>query len=490
MSGLNPAFIGSFFGRLKRPDRFVVLCGLAVSAGIILRFCRLGEALWLDEVLSLNTASLGAAGILKDLAQGPSGANPPLFFLLLAGWMIFFPGTDASLHFFTALIGTLGVGIAWKVSAGLAGRRAGAAAAALLALHPFHIAHSQELRTYGLLVIFTFLSFYFLERALEKDRWRDWLLFSAAGLACLYIHNYAIFLVAAEIAAGAAASFSSPAKRRKLIVAAVIMLAGFAPWIPVVALQAVKPTHAPLHTTTFHDVGLTLRSLFGLYVSAGESAASPLHPGLLFALACSAFAAFCAPVSAGRNRRLLSHMLGITAFSLLAPALISLKIPIYNGGRHSIIALPFVCIIMGWCVSSLKSEKWRIGALGFLLAMQGLTVLFYFHTPKSYNREIAGYLRVVDSPGFEIIIPDFFMKPPVCRYYPPARRARAALMEYPPGEFPDGIITVQIRNKPTDSFRLPGVPAHYREISGKSFGNFALVRVWEKQHMLPGTKKK
>ncbi|MFH1620133.1 MAG: sulfatase-like hydrolase/transferase [bacterium] len=472
--------MASVLKRFKNPDPFTALCGLAVLAGISLRFFRLGEPLWLDEVFTLDTAFLSAGKILKDLAYGSVGTTPPLFYLLLAGWMKGFPGTDVSLHFFTAVIGVLGIAAAWKVSTGLIGKRAGAAVAALLAIHPFHLAHSQELRPYGLLVLFTFLSFYFLQRALEQDRRRDWFLFSATGLACLYTHNYAIFLVAAEIGVGLAASFSLPERRLKILIAALIMAAGFAPWIPVVAIQTVKPMHSHLRSPTSQDIVFTLWSLLGFCVSAGVSASAPVRHGFILGMVYMIFVAFCVPKLVRQDNRLFLHMLIAGTAVLLAPIIISLKIPIYLAGRHSIIALPFVCIIIGWCVSSVIHEKLRIAVLAILLTMQGLTVLSYFRAPKSYYRDIADYLRVMNRPGYEILVSDRFMRISIQRYYPPVSRARESLKARPGGGLPPGIVTVENRDASAGRAGIPKALAHYRKIDEKIFGK-SLVQIWAKR---------
>ena len=45
----------------------------------------------------------------------------------------------------------------------------------LAALHPWHVRYSSEARGHGFLLLGIPLCFWFLQRALEDDRWRWWL---------------------------------------------------------------------------------------------------------------------------------------------------------------------------------------------------------------------------------------------------------------------------------------------------------------------------
>lgn len=69
--------------------------------------------------------------------------------------------------------------------------------AALVALHPWHVRYSSEARGHGHLLLGVPLSFWFLQRALEDDRWRWWIGMGLAQCFCACSFAGAISFLAA-----------------------------------------------------------------------------------------------------------------------------------------------------------------------------------------------------------------------------------------------------------------------------------------------------
>jgi uncharacterized membrane protein len=77
-------------------------------------------------------------------------------------------------------------------------RQVGLVAALLLAFSSFHLYYSQEARFYSLTVLVALLNLYFFNRALERRRRRDWLLFGIVVALAFYTHYFLALLLPIE----------------------------------------------------------------------------------------------------------------------------------------------------------------------------------------------------------------------------------------------------------------------------------------------------
>ena len=119
--------------------------------------------------------------------------HPPLYYWLAKPVAALFGYSPLGIRFFSVLAGLGGLlsifWIGWKMFSA----RTGLLAALLLAFSPFAIQYSQEARMYSLFGLLFLWAIWFFYRALEKNRWGDWLgwgIFS--GLAFL-THYLSLF---------------------------------------------------------------------------------------------------------------------------------------------------------------------------------------------------------------------------------------------------------------------------------------------------------
>jgi hypothetical protein len=173
-----------------------ILAAITV-VGALLRFAMLGtQSYWVDEAQAANELHLSFGAMLH--AIGSSEPNPPLFFVVGWVWAKLFGTSEAGLRSMSALAGTAVIPIAFLCARELISKRAGLAAAALVALNPFMIWYSQEAREYMLLAAFCGASLLFFVRSQRTRSARDlagWALFSALAVLT---HYFAAFLVAPE----------------------------------------------------------------------------------------------------------------------------------------------------------------------------------------------------------------------------------------------------------------------------------------------------
>ncbi|HUF39359.1 MAG TPA: glycosyltransferase family 39 protein, partial [Anaerolineales bacterium] len=203
-----------------RANPAVVLLPLA----LVVRLLGIGSRpIWYDEAFAILFASQGPArmayGTLAPDALGSAADIHPLgYYTLLWTWIGVFGRSITAGRVLSVLIGCAAVWLAIRLLRGAAGERAAWWGGIFLALSPFHVHYSQEVRMYGLLALFLIGATFVLWRALgllgaepggghgrrRGEVWRglrpprpsDWILFSVLSAAAMYTHNLAAFYLA------------------------------------------------------------------------------------------------------------------------------------------------------------------------------------------------------------------------------------------------------------------------------------------------------
>ena len=123
---------------------------------------------------------------------------PPLYFLLLRGWVAIVGTSLASVRAFSALMGHRRSGHDWSVCGPSNLSTGWTFFGSSPLLHPFHLAYSQEARPYAMVFALATLTIWM---AWEERVW----LFTLASTALLWTHPWGLFvwLVSAGLMIGA-----------------------------------------------------------------------------------------------------------------------------------------------------------------------------------------------------------------------------------------------------------------------------------------------
>lgn len=162
---------------------FGLLLKGAIALGVILRFVWVQKReLWYDEVLSvlLSSGQKNAYRLpenapirmqeisqllsipvernsliaAKDVVKGTLGdPHPPLFYLMQHSWMRLFGNGEGALRYSIVLISIAALWAAYETGKRVIGQRGALVFTALLALNPFFLSHSLNLRMYAPLVL-------------------------------------------------------------------------------------------------------------------------------------------------------------------------------------------------------------------------------------------------------------------------------------------------------------------------------------------------
>lgn len=240
---------------MKRYHRaLVILLGILLLA-FALRMVRIQRrSLWYDEAIAVMHASLSPAEFLYGTVtpvEGGEAANvhPPLYFLLLHGWIKVAGRSPLAIRFLSVGFGMLTVALLWRLASRCFDRRVGRMVGLLAAANPFHVAYSQETRMYALLALTTVTAAWAFLRALDgagsaegsnaadgagsrfttyHRRW--WLLYAVAAALTMYTQNLGAFPL---LALNLLALMRRRWRRRlpSLIAANLIAVLLYSPWL-------------------------------------------------------------------------------------------------------------------------------------------------------------------------------------------------------------------------------------------------------------------
>ncbi len=170
----------------------IVLSCLALG----LRLLNLNSDLWVDEVLTLVDYARKPLG---EIVTSFPNQNQHMFYSVLARASFDVFGESAWAIRLPSVI--FGVGSIWAMfflARKLVGVKVALLASALMTVSYHHIWFSQNARGYMGLLFFTLLATWFWFEALEKNRWRWYLAYSAAIILGMWIHMTMAFVVAAH----------------------------------------------------------------------------------------------------------------------------------------------------------------------------------------------------------------------------------------------------------------------------------------------------
>ena len=236
-----------------------ILPFIAIFCGFALRLYRLGaNSLWYDETVSLLLARSDVAELIRHTA---GDIHPPFYYLLLHFWGQLAGWSEFSSAFLSLGFGVVLIALVYRVAREWFAPIA-LFASFLVALSPYNIWYSQEVRMYTLGATLGWLAVFFFRRMLEQRRWFSrnffaYMIFTVLGIYTLY---YFVFLIVFEwvyfgyvVWRGA----TSDGRRRTgdgrgatdllvtFVLSQVALVLLYLPWLPIAFRQATDPPVPP-----------------------------------------------------------------------------------------------------------------------------------------------------------------------------------------------------------------------------------------------------
>ena len=223
---------------------FGAVLAILVLLGLALRFSA-RSPLWLDEAQSVAIARLPLSGAGTTLWDGlRQDGSPPLYYLLLHGWIRLFGTSGHAVRTLSALLNLACLPPLYLLARRVIGRRQAGVALLLFITSPFALYFATETRMYDLLLLLSVLGGLAVERTLRAPG-----PLPAAGVAVCsgliaLTHYWSLYLLATlglGLVLGAVRG-RTPLGRRGARWALGGVLAGgvvFAPWLGIFRYQAV-----------------------------------------------------------------------------------------------------------------------------------------------------------------------------------------------------------------------------------------------------------
>jgi len=158
---------------------------LILFVGLVLRLINLNQSLWLDEAINavfVRSQSLNSLIFNYSL----SDFHPPLYFILMRGWVLLFGSSEIALRIPSVIFGVASIYIVYKIGKALFEEKTALIAATLLSVAPLHIYYSQEARMYMMAFFFATASAYFFIMILKQDKFINWVGFIVSSALMLY----------------------------------------------------------------------------------------------------------------------------------------------------------------------------------------------------------------------------------------------------------------------------------------------------------------
>ncbi len=393
-----------FRERLRKHSILLVLLGLLLL-GLFLRIYDLGsESLWLDEVISSQISSNDLAHAVKAYQVTD---HPPLYFLCLHFWIDLFGHSEPSMRFLSVIFGFLSIVMIYKMGALLFEEKTALLGAFILAISSFGIRYSQEARPYGLVILLSLCSWYFLIDHVRKKRAVVFIgyILSTAGL--MYTHYFSCFILFAQnvyiFTESIASKKFTRGYLRKWFLAQGSLLFVYLPWIRILSGEFVKMQKGYLW--------IPKPDFFSLIGSLKEYAGSAPLLAIFILLLVLLVLSFnrakgiktMAEAFQSVKRRSLSlpkDAEGVYLLSLwfLLPLLIPFVVSQFSQSsiywtRYTIEAMPAFYLLVAKGISSIKYSRARASVIVIIAALSLLSIYnYYIQVNKEQWRDAAEFV--------------------------------------------------------------------------------------------------
>ncbi len=393
-----------------------------------LRLCRLdAESLWYDETVSVHLAGKSLPNLMAHTA---GDIHPPGYYVLLHVWTRVAGSSDFAVAFPSVLLGVLLVAVAYRLGSKVFGVRAALVAAFLVAISPYNIWYSQEVRMYtlgaalGLGVLGSTLHLVLAPSSRRGTRLWWLVVYTVCGALGLWsLYYFALLLVAVNLMV--AIWWLAVWRRRQaghgwlarwlLAQAGVLLL--YSPWIPVVMRQATEPPVPPWRGfTAFGDALLETWSALSLGQSVTPGRFWPVL--VLFALMLLLGLLYRPAGRRPTEQYFVSRasefwparwfLVGYLCLPLLLIYLASFVTPLYHVRYAFTFSVPFYVIAgagVAWLLQRWRPAAWL--ALVAIVASSGASAYSYHTDPQYVSDDHRAAVRVLSEqwrPGDAILV--------------------------------------------------------------------------------------
>ena len=157
----------------------------------------LSRPIWYDEAFAILFSEKGPGamlyGTLTSTGAGAADIHPLGYYTLLWLWMQAFGQSLTAVRILSILAGVATVGFVYHLTCELFNERLAALASIFVALAPFQVHYSQEIRMYSFLALWLMLATYAYVRGAKGAGTKWWIIFAVSAALSQHTHNLAAF---------------------------------------------------------------------------------------------------------------------------------------------------------------------------------------------------------------------------------------------------------------------------------------------------------
>ena len=367
-----------------------LVLGATLLIAIAFRFATVSD-LWLDEALTVNIARLPLGDLQEALKH--DGA-PPLYYVLLHGWMKVFGTGDVAVRALSGLLGLAMLPLAYfsgrslirrrsmtaeVAEPGDGGARAGEAswvawaAVLVVASSPYAIRYSTEARMYMLAMDLVLVGYLVVWKAVERPTWPRLAGIALVTAALLLTQYWALFLLLVVGVVFLARALRAPEPERptawKVVGALVVGGILFLPWFPTFLYQQ-QHTGTPWDTPSSPPTNTAL----GFIDFAGGKAAEGYT--LVLPIVLLALLALFARAIDGRRMELDLHTVPgvrwewlVGAATLLVGLGLSFVARTGFQSRYAAVMWPLFALAVAFGVLTFANPRLRVAVLALVVVL-------------------------------------------------------------------------------------------------------------------------
>lgn len=355
---------------------------LILVFSFILRVVNLNQSLWFDE--SINVLAAKDLGFWQFVTGYPIGDfHPPLYFGLLWIWSHLFGFSEIAVRMPSVILGVGTVFLTYLIGKELFNKKTGLIAATILALGPLHVYYSQEARMYSLAAFAVSLSFYYLIKFLQSNKF-FW--FYVVSVLLVFYSDYLPYL--AILAQLIYVVVFERKYIKKLLFGQLIAVVGFIPWLFVFPSQLINGRETALNVPGWAKVvgGSNIKNVLLIFVKALVGRVS-LDNKLIYGfivLAMGLIYGYLISYALKRNEKRGYLIFCWVFIPVFLAFLVSYFIPVLFYFRMLFI-LPGIYLLIAYALSIINSKLSKI-FLTIILIFSLVCLLAYYVFPK-YQRE-------------------------------------------------------------------------------------------------------
>ncbi|MFI7546852.1 glycosyltransferase family 39 protein [Actinoplanes sp. NPDC049599] len=441
--------------------------------GALLRLFPL-RSVWLDEAISIGQARLPYGRMLTQFMN--DDLHPPLWGSVL--WLSLRVLGDGPLavRIPSVIAGTACIPLTYLLGRELYDRRAGLAAAVLMAVAPLAVWYSGEARMYACYLLFSVLALLGQARVLNRGDRLGWTLFTLGSAAMIYTHYFSVLQLAAQhlifaVAAtrGRIGGHRTAGLRRPWmlsIAATAVLCLPLAPY----AIQQLTHAGSPGGAATTGEPVSAYVVAANLVWSVWGYHADTLMTRLV-ALWPAAMLIVLALLGKGRSWA-TNLLVAAVLIPVLGALVISVRARTFFEVRYFISVLPALLLLAaraatGW-LSSTAARATAAGLLALTLLAGLANEQFNPGNPRLYDyRSAFQYVAGHAQPGDLILYaPDYLS--PVIDYYRPEPPAAAVREDAPLPPSPGRIFLIASFLNDPGTARLAETTVYTLEHSGRT----------------------